>query len=129
MSTEDKSSEVWCPDSVLPRMGNDLELVGSLIGFFLEDVPPLLKDLEREIGMQSSETATRHAHSLKGLCANYDADSATATARSMEQFCRESRFDEAGALLPELIKRCNELGLALRAWRETHTEAGSCSSD
>jgi two-component system, sensor histidine kinase and response regulator len=70
--------------AALGRLGGDAELLGDLIGFFLEDAFPLLVGMHEAIEKEDWENARRRAHSLKGLAANFSALAAVHALQTIE---------------------------------------------
>lgn len=116
-STPSSQDPLWHPDRALKRMGGDQGLLVNLIGYFLEDAPELIEKLTTAIQINDSAEATRFAHSLKGLCANYEASAAVDRAQQIESFCREGDLTAATAQLDDLRRRVDELGGALQSWQ------------
>ena len=110
------SPDIWNPDVALKRMDNDLGLLTALVEYFFEDAPVLMNELPLAISRTDSPEATRAAHSIKGLCANFEATDAIVLAHQIEKACRQSEFDVATRLLPSLHKRIDELRGALVDW-------------
>lgn len=113
------SPHIWNPDVALKRMDNDRELLASLVDYFFEDAPVLLGELPLAISRTDSPEATRAAHSIKGLCANFEATDAISSAHQIEKACREGKFDLATRLLPTLHKHIDELRVSLADWTKT----------
>ena len=107
---------IWNPDVALKRMDNDRELLASLVDYFFEDSPVLLGQIPLAISKTDSAEATRAAHSIKGLCANFEATDAISSAHQVEKACREGQFDLATGLLPALHKHIAELRVSLAEW-------------
>ncbi len=110
---------IWNPVVALKRMDNDRGLLASLVEYFFEDSPVLLNELPLAISRTDSLEATRTAHSIKGLCANFEAINAVSSAQQIEKACREGHFDLATRLLPTLHKHMDELRVSLAEWTKT----------
>lgn len=115
--TPQQAAPVWRPEIALGRMGGDKSLLASMIDFFFEDSPQLRTELEANLKAKNAEEATRVAHSLKGLCSNFEATEAVARALSIEVAARESRFDEAAAELAALDQQLERLAGELSLWK------------
>lgn len=98
----------------LSRLGGDQGLLRDMATFFLEDTGKLLTDLEVALQKGETESATRQAHSLKGLSANFNADTCVATAFAMEEACRTGNLEAAKILLPNLKFEVDRLCEALQ---------------
>lgn len=116
---EQKQLDVWNPKIAMGRMGDDTELLKNMIGYFFEDVPDLLSQLESALSSGSTEEATRLAHSLKGLCANFESPLATSLAEQCESLCRRNKAATAIVLLPQLKDAVDVLSLSLENWKQS----------
>ncbi len=118
-----QSRELWNPAVVLRRMGGDTELLSSMVDYFLEDSPSLLEELKRLIDAGDAVEACRVAHSLKGLCSNFDAEAATQAGAAVEATCNAGKLEEASALVLPLSEELRQLSPALIAWQKANTTA------
>ena len=98
----------------LERMGGDRDLLVEMARFYLEDTPGLLQTLRASLQEQKAEEATRAAHSLKGLSANFDAHAAVQTALAVETAGRSGDLACAAALVPDLQAQIDEVSQILR---------------
>lgn len=60
-------------DVSLKRLGGNEQLLASLIGFFLEDAPQLMDQLDEALQANDLKKVAHRAHSLKGLAATFEA--------------------------------------------------------
>ncbi|MCA9108745.1 MAG: response regulator [Planctomycetaceae bacterium] len=102
-------------DAALLRLDGNEDLFKSLITYFLEDAPQLLEKVEMAIQSQDVPEAERAAHSLKGLAANFDADSCVSAAQNLEGLCRSAAWSQASAVLIELRDAVENLTLKLQS--------------
>jgi two-component system sensor histidine kinase/response regulator len=72
-------------DAALTRLGDDAELLRDLIGFFFEDSPPLLEQLQQAVAERNANVIERAAHSLKGLASNFSGQRAVQAALRLEK--------------------------------------------
>jgi two-component system, sensor histidine kinase and response regulator len=86
-------------DAALRRLGQKKSLLIDMIGFFLEDAPVLLQDIQQGVASGDADAAARAAHSLKGLAANFDAESTTQAALRIEQL---AKLQQLANIPPEL---------------------------
>jgi len=96
-------------DDVMQRLAGDRELFGELAGFFLEDVPGLMDDLERAIALSEMEGVHHAAHSIKGMAANLGARAAADAARRLELQGQQGQLDEAPAAFAQLRRDVDAL--------------------
>lgn len=94
----------------LARMGGDVTLLHDMARFFLEDTPEMMRTVEAEI---VGERASRAAHSIKGLAANFGAAPVVEVASELE--AAASAEMERRDLVRELHSRLDELSSELRA--------------
>jgi len=121
-SDNSTSGELWDPDVALRRMGDDSKLLCSMVDYFLEDSPVLLLQLHDLIQVGDAAESSRVAHSLKGLCANFEAQAALKVAADTEIACRDGNFPDAGPLLNSLNEEIRKLVPSLAAWQSRHSE-------
>ncbi|MEZ6129993.1 MAG: response regulator [Planctomycetaceae bacterium] len=112
---------LWNVDVALNRMGRDQTIFISVIDYFLEDAPCLMKQLIAALNSDDAAEATRLAHSLKGLCANFEATTAVQMAQRIETLCRDGDLDKAAKRLSELKTETQRLSEALALWRHEHS--------
>ena len=118
LPTDDSNSrDLWNPAVALRRMGDDTELLCSMVDYFLEDSPLLLLQLQGLIDAADADEASRVAHSLKGLCANFEAYAAVQAAGDTEIACRDGKFTDAAALLNSLNAELRDLLPSLTSWQ------------
>ncbi len=117
MPEQFKTLELWKPDVALRRMGGDVELLSTMVDYFLEDSPTLLQKLQQLIEVGNSEEASRVAHSLKGLCLNFDATQATEVVAAAEATCMAGKLNETKQLFPTLTEKTTELSRELTNWQ------------
>jgi HPt (histidine-containing phosphotransfer) domain-containing protein len=117
------SPELWNPAIALRRMGDDRELLSDLVTYFLEDSPVLLEQLKALIHEQNPEESSRVAHSLKGLCANFEAEAAVRAAEVAEIACCQGTFSIAEPLRNQLVAEIQRLAQSLITWQRSHVSA------
>ena len=115
------SNELWNPDVALRRMGDDSKLLCSMVDYFLEDSPVLLLQLHNLIDVGDAAESSRVAHSLKGLCANFEAQAAINVAADMEIACGGGNFAAAAPLLNSLKEEISKLVPSLKAWQSRNS--------
>lgn len=113
--------KLWNPDVALRRMGADTELLHTMVDYFLEDSLLLLQELRRRIDAGDAAEASRIAHSLKGLCSNFEAKAATRAGAAVEAACMAATLAEASSLIPALTEQLSLLSHALMEWKESHS--------
>lgn len=110
-------SNILNRDAALRRLGGDAELFSDMAQFFFEDSPGLIAEIEDGIRDHNYPQATRAAHSLRGLAANFDAHAVIQSAQAIEQCSRPDEFDGLGKTLQELRSHVKQLNEALEPYR------------
>jgi PAS domain S-box-containing protein len=95
--------------AALLRLDGDSELFLELAALFLEDGPPLWRELESALAQNDEARAARAVHSLKGVLVNFGAARALSAAEQMSAALR----DGAGALAWQVAARQLEPELVL----------------
>jgi CheY-like chemotaxis protein/HPt (histidine-containing phosphotransfer) domain-containing protein len=98
----------------LYRLGGDRALLGSLIGFFLEDAPGLVSQLRAAVEQGEPHAIEHAAHSLKGLVANFDAHDAVRAAARLEKAGHDGDLATARDGLPVVAREVERLQAALQ---------------
>lgn len=110
---EPSGSNVFNYEVAVSRLNGNEELFRDMVNFFAEDAPRLLSEIETAIDAGNSAQIRRASHSLKGLCANFEAEPARDVALSSENAGRDGNFDLARELFPRLKAEVNRLKEAL----------------
>ncbi len=97
------------------------ELLGNLIGIFLEELPEKLAQLAQALAEQDGENAAITAHGLKGAAATFGAARMRELAEQVEQAADRRAFDGARAGLEELRAEYERVRRALEAERARPT--------
>ncbi len=124
VSEKSKPFELWKPDVALRRMGGDIELLSSMVDYFHEDSPKLLAELQQLVTAGNSAEAARAAHSLKGLCANFEAAESTQAGSEIETACMSGKLIDAEQLLPQLTEKFAKLLQELIEWQDQQARTG-----
>jgi PAS domain S-box-containing protein len=94
--------------AALARVGGDVDLLKELAGMFLEEYPKLLEEIRRGLSEQNAATACNAAHQLKGLLAQFGAETARQSAYAVEQPARQGDLAatrQSLQLLEEAMRR------------------------
>jgi CheY-like chemotaxis protein len=75
--------------AALARVGGDVELLQELAGMFLEEYPKLLEEIRLALAEEDVPKAGNAAHQLKGLLAQFGAETARLAAYAVEQPARQ----------------------------------------
>lgn len=99
--------------AALERLDGDQGLLTMLITIFREDSVTLFEELQAAVESRNIADAKRHAHSLKGLSANFDAFPAVSAALVVEEAARQQNWQQIVAGLPVLQEKLAQLRQAL----------------
>ena len=88
--------------AALDRAGGDRQLLGELLGIFLEDCPGRLQAIRDAVTGADPAALMRAAHTLNGSLLVLGAGAATSAVAPLEALGREGRLDGAAALLARL---------------------------
>lgn len=110
-------------DAALVRLGGDRELLRDLIGFFFEDSPPLLEQIQRDLVQRDAHALERSAHSLKGLAANFDASLAVQVALRLEKMGHSGNLTHGPEAATDLEREVAALREALALYLAANDEA------
>jgi PAS domain S-box-containing protein len=121
MNTTDRPSHTPPADlpTALARLRDDKNLLCDMIGFFVEDAPRLRETCRKSYQEGDLPTLHRTAHSLKGLVANFDAPTAIAATRDLEEAAKQSDVEAIPLLLDRVDNSCNELVAYLEDYRQS----------
>ncbi len=106
------SGAVLDVEGTLARFGGDQQLFQEIIGFFLEDSPPLLGELRRAAEVSHPQAVRSTAHALKGLAAGCGGVRAAQAAQRVENAGAEGDLENIDSLVGALE---SELELLRRA--------------
>ena len=108
--------------AALKRVGDDPEILNSMVNYFLEDAPGLIKEARSRSEKGDSEETARAAHSLKGLCANFNAHSATEAAKTVENIGHSGDLTLVSDAIDLLESEIATLTAALTDWQSEQSE-------
>lgn len=118
-ATGEASAAVWDESAALRRLGNDRELLNDLIDYFHEDAPELLTALNESLRTNNAAERTRAAHSLKGLCGNFEARTAVQLAADVQALDDSTDPQHAAGLVSQLQSAVQQLAEQLALWQST----------
>ncbi|MGD9635147.1 MAG: Hpt domain-containing protein [Pirellulales bacterium] len=103
-------------DGTLARFGGDRRLFRDIIGFFLEDSPPLLNELHAAARQADAKAVRSAAHALKGLAAGCGGVRAAQAAQRVEHAGAAGDLEDIDTLLEALDKELETLRRAASEW-------------
>ena len=107
---------VFDAETMLSRLGDDLEIARIAVAGTLESVPDELIGLRHAAAANDCETARRHAHTIKGLAATIVALPCAAAAEHIEHRLSAGELQAAMHALPQLEERFLALSESLQEW-------------
>lgn len=97
---------------LLARVGGDRELLAEVIGFFLEDCPPLIETMRQGLVDGNYSAVLTAAHSLTGSAGNFDGMAVADLSRRLEAHAR-----------------AGDVPASLEAFSQLETETGHLLTD
>lgn len=98
----------------LQRLGGDEKLLATLAEFFLEDAPPLMRQLDEAIQSGDMKQTALRAHSLKGLSSTFEAIPFQVAISELESFAKTGDTSRIHQSLPHLKTEFGRLIEALQ---------------
>ncbi len=81
--------------AALARFGGDVRLLKMQMGFFLDETPGLLANIQAAIQGCNAKDVLHYSHRLKGLVRCYDDEQAGELAANLEQFGQTEKLEKA----------------------------------
>jgi HPt (histidine-containing phosphotransfer) domain-containing protein len=97
------------------RLGGDPELVRTMIGYVLADIPKSIDQLRTALTSRDFASLARHAHNVRGLVMNLGASGVGARAKHLEEAADAGQAESLSRLTDELIASVEKLSSFLRA--------------
>ncbi len=128
---EGREPVVWDRQAMLRRLGDDEELVRTILDVFLTDQPQMIASLAVALEQEQTAEVYRLAHSIKGAAATvcgealravaWKMEQGAATAHAMEQALKVQNRSTALQLLPELEGAFEALQHELTSWLDVRS--------
>lgn len=115
MNPLSKSSPVTDREISLRRLGGNEALLMTLAGFFLEDAPGLMAQLDEARHSGHLSLVALRAHSLKGLSSTFEAIPFQEVAAEIESMAKADDQFRVDQLFPQLQIEFERLTMALRS--------------
>jgi HPt (histidine-containing phosphotransfer) domain-containing protein len=80
-------------NAALARVGGDADLLRELAGMFLQEYPKLMNEIRAGLARQDAAGVCNSAHQLKGLLAQFGAETARQAAYGVEQPARQGDLE------------------------------------
>ena len=120
-------------NGAMDRLGNDIALFKEFVGFYEEDYPRLVQNLDLGVQARNGDAIHQAAHALKGLVASLGATQVVSLAGSLERMGRTGDLTEVEGTLTQLHAEIEQLNFDLAPYRKpspqnaTGAKAGSRS--
>jgi CheY-like chemotaxis protein len=101
-------------DQILELVGGEEDLIGEIVGIFLEDSTGLLGRIRSGLDAGNPEAVERAAHQLKGASANFRAPQVSEPALRIEEGARAGDLEAASEHYPALERALFQLQAAMR---------------
>jgi HPt (histidine-containing phosphotransfer) domain-containing protein len=115
MTSLSKSSAVTDREIALRRLGGNETLLRTLAGFFLEDAPTIMQQLDEARQAGHLSLVALRAHSLKGLSSTFEAVPFQEVAAEIESRAKASDQSFVDQSFPQLQQEFGRLVVELRA--------------
>ena len=102
-------------ESALATVGGSEELLGEIIGLFLEDCPRLLAEVEEAIDRLDAATLGRLAHTIRGVAGNFGLQAVVEVAMAFETHARDQDWGRARETFEDLRGSLDRAWPALEA--------------
>ena len=101
--------------AALDGLGGDEQLLGEVVGLFLDDCPRLLAEIDDAIRRADDGTVKRLAHTVRGVASNFATPAVVEAARNLEDKGRIADWDGAQAAFDGLRRSIDRVRPALGA--------------
>ena len=89
-------------DAILDAVGGNVRLLARVRDAFAMQTPRLLAAIREAVASHDGEALYQTAHTLKGAISNFDVPDAITATADLERAGKDSDFDRAAKILPEL---------------------------
>ena len=112
------STAILDKETILNRMGGDLDLLRGVMDIFAEDLPRMMANIQKAIEAKSPKALREAAHSLKGAIGNFTSEGAFEAALRLEVMGHNEDLTRAEEIHVVLGKEVATLGVALDEMRK-----------
>lgn len=110
--------QIFDSQRFLQSLADDMELARELLAAFLEDSPVRKKSLDEALQAGDTDTASRMAHSLKGMCGVIRAEQLVNIALNMEHAAKNGELDKTRELYTHFDDKLSKAHLEIHAFIE-----------
>lgn len=101
-------------ESLLVRLGDDIELVNEILHLFIDTIPEQVEALKSAVEERNTELIQYAAHTLKGSAGNISAEKLADAASILEIAGKEGNIKDAESLLSVFMEEYKELEIVIR---------------
>ena len=102
-------------DSALATVGGNVELLGEIVGLFLDDCPRLFSEMELAIDRSDAPNLKRLAHTVRGVASNFALPAVVDAARELESKAKDETWGTIRGSYDELRQGLDRVRPALEA--------------
>lgn len=115
-------AEAFDKDALMERVDNDVEFLEETIAMLDEDAPGLIEEIQSAAATGNAEALVKPTHALKGMLANFCAESAESAARDLEAMARQGQLEGADKAVEKVQQETARLSEALHQFLRTLSE-------
>ena len=98
----ENAQPVFDKDALLKAFDNDWDFLKEVIDMFIADYPQMLKNIHDAIQTKDAPALQRTAHALKGMLGNFQVETATKKAYTLEKMGAEEKLEQAADIYTQL---------------------------
>ena len=102
------------PQNLMAHLEGDRELLKDVFQIFVEEKPALQAQLLAAIEATDTDAVRNVAHSMKGMLANFLAESACTTAEEIQQIATQPSLDGIPSLYQRLVEQLDAVETELK---------------
>lgn len=112
------NERVWEPDRLLKTLKGNRKRLQKLVLIALEDLPDTLAQLREAVENEDADAASRHAHSIKGVAANFDAKTLVQPAAELEAGFKQGMAAVSASQIENFFASASQFTADLQAFSE-----------
>lgn len=114
-------SDAFDENALMDRVDGDIEFLKEAIAILDEDSLALLEQIRTAAASRDAANLVKAAHTLKGMLANFCAETAETAARELETMGRAERLDDVDAAVERVQGETRRLQEALHTFLQAKT--------
>lgn len=105
----EKTQPVFDKTALLKAFDNDWDFLKEVLDMFLADYPKMLKNIHDAIQTRDAPALQRTAHALKGMLGNFQVETPTKKAYTLEKMGAEGNLEQAADIYVQLTTELDSL--------------------